>query len=479
MTTVRTRERTSRDQAARPWILYVVLVVFPLAVTVVLLRFGSEVLGSGEVTGGRSPGHAVPDVFTDLLLALPVVLVACQLAGRLFRRISQPGVIGEILAGILLGPSVLGLVWPTGYAVLMPQHLLGPLGILAQLGLIFFMFLVGLELDLRHVRDSARSLLLISHSGVAVPMLAGIVLAFAMYEGFAPAHVGFAEFALFFGVSMSITAFPVLARIVADRNLKGTLIGTTALAGAAISDITAWCLLAAVVAIVQQTSFTDVGLTVALTLVFILFMWRVVRPALLRSAQDSPQESSGATVRRLPDAAVLSLLLCGIMVCALSTQWIGIHSIFGAFLLGAVMPRGLLTVQRSAFRIRGVTEVLLLPLFFVYSGLRTELNLLGTDWQQWAWCLLLIVVAVVVKWGSTTIVARATGFDWPSALSLGALMNCRGLTELIVLNVGLDLGVVSPALFTMFVLMALVSTVMTSPTLSAIDRWVGGGRKQS
>ncbi|MFE2886911.1 cation:proton antiporter [Streptomyces graminifolii] len=469
MSTLREHERLPRIRGARPWILYAALVVLPLALVPLLLHLGSDVLETPDATGTAPRSASLFDTVQRLLVTLSVILASCQLTGRLMRRLSQPTVIGEILAGILLGPSFLGLLWPAGYDWLLPQPLIEPLNALAQLGLVFFMFLVGQETDFRRIGRRGRNVLVISHVGVAVPLLAGIALAFLMYRSYAPEKIGFTEFALFFGVSMSITAFPVLARIVTHRGLNDTAVGTTALAGAAIGDVTAWCLLAVVVAVVERSSFTGVAVTVVLAAAFALVMRLAVRPALLRWSYGSRLDERGRPEGGSPDGAILPVLCCGILLCAFTTQWIGIHSIFGAFLLGAVMPRGSEKVERATVRMRGMTETLLLPLFFVYSGLRTDFGLFGANWRTWVWCLLLVTVAVVVKWGSTTIAALATGSVWQEALSLGALMNCRGLTELIVLNIGLDLGVISPALFTMFVFMAFVSTVMTSPALSLIE----------
>ncbi|GCE02308.1 potassium transporter [Embleya hyalina] len=457
----------------RQILLYVLVVGLSVALILAGLWSGVRHYGGHgtHTTGGVRTTAA--DTFAHLLLALPVVLLLCHLMSRLFQRMAQPGVIGEICVGILLGPSLLGLSWPTGYHWLLPESLNGSINVLAQLGLIFFMFLVGYELDLRQVRGRGRIVLMISHVGIAVPMLSGVLLALVGYSSLAPHDVGFVPFALFFAVSMSITAFPVLARILIDRRMERTRLGALALACAAVGDVTAWCLLTVVVATTGHSSGFGVARTLLSTLVFSAVMWGVIRPALARLEGAGREQP-----RRLSDAAVLPALLAAIMLAALATDRIGIHAIFGAFLLGVIVPRGSVTVEVASARMRDLTVTLLLPLFFVYSGLRTEFGLFGSDPRLWSWCLTITAVAVIGKWGSTVAAARGLGIPGGEALALGTLMNCRGLTELIVLNVGLDLKVITPTLFTMFVTMALVSTVMTSPVLTLIDRLANSRRNR-
>jgi Kef-type K+ transport system membrane component KefB len=415
-------------------------------------------------------------VVSQLLMALPVILLVCLVLARITRRFGQPAVIGEIVAGILLGPSALGQLYHHAYTWLFPGSLTVGINLLAQLGLAFFMFLVGYELELGQVRGHGRSILLISHVGVAVPLVSGVLLAMGMYRSLAPDGTSFIGFALFIGVSISITAFPVLARIVTDRNLDGTELGSMALAGAAIGDVTAWWLLAIVVTTVRNSSPLVVLRTIALTALFAAALVFAVRPA-LRHLLGGTANRRELMSQRLSGSKTMAVLLSAIMLSALATNRIGIHAIFGAFLLGTITPRGSVNITEATVRLRSVTESLLLPLFFVYSGLRTEVGLLGGGWRPWALCVLVVAVAVLAKWGGTTLASRLSGFDWHTSLSLGALMNCRGLTELIVLNVGLDLGVISTKVFTIFVLMALVSTVMTSPALTLINRWSGKPRQ--
>ncbi|MET8102480.1 cation:proton antiporter [Streptomyces sp. NPDC005236] len=394
-----------------------------------------------------------------LLLALPVMMICCLLAGRLSGRLGQPPVIGDILTGIALGPSLLGAVWPTGQHWLFPDAMLPVINALAQLGLVLFMFLVGYELNLGHVRDRGRSAVLVSNVSIALPLLGGVLLAFAMYDRFAGRHVSFLTFALFIAVSMSITAFPVLARILTDRKIDRTPVGALSLTCAAIDDITAWCLLALVTALAKGGSPLSVLLTVALSLAFACAVWFALRPMLARGVERWPAGRSA-----------LPVVLSGILLGAFTTEWIGVHAIFGAFLFGAVVPRDNAVVASAVDKMRSLTLVMLLPLFFVQTGLRTEFRLLGADPTLWAWCALITGVAILAKWTGSTGAARLTGFGWQDAFSLGALMNCRGLTELVVLGVGLQLGVITPTVFTMLVVMTLLTTMLTAPALTLIDR---------
>jgi Kef-type K+ transport system membrane component KefB len=344
---------------------------------------------------------------------------------------------------------------------LLPARLSPILNVLAQLGLIFFMFFVGHELDVGLLRKRGSVAVVVSHVGIALPLLAGIVLAAAMHPRFAPPGIGFVPFALFLGVAMSVTAFPVLARILSDRGLQQTPVGILSIACASVDDVTAWCLLTLVVSAVHGDSPAVALRTVALVAMFFLAMVFVARPVLARVV-----EKAEGTV----DSALLVVLLLGVMLAALATNSIGVHPIFGAFLFGAIVPRKSVRVERAVAQLSGVTSSLLLPLFFVYTGLRTRVGLLGADGGLWLWCALVIMTATLSKWAGSTGAARLCGLGWPDSFSLGALMNCRGLTELVVLSIGLDLGVITPTLFTMLVIMAVTSTVVTSPALGLIAR---------
>lgn len=425
---------------------YIGLVVVPVVVAIVLLGSGDD--GDNVAKAKAAAGPSL----VQLLLAITVVVAACKIVGWLGQRVGQPAVMGEIVAGIVLGPSVLGALWPQGAAVLLPKAAIPQLNVVAQLGVIFFVFLAGLELNTRLLRGRGRLAVVVSHVSIAFPFLLGVGLAVFAYTRFAPAGVGFLAFALFFGVSLSITALPVLVRILHEIGLFRTEAGVVALTCAVVDDVTAWSLLALVVALTTASSLFGVVLTVALTVAFVAFLGLVVRPLLRGLVTRVP-------VARLRKAAPLSVV--GVLLCALATEWIGVHAMFGAFVFGLVFPRDNVIATWLLDKVGGLTTALMLPLFFAYSGLRTNITLISAE--GWAWCAVILVAAVVGKLGGSALSARAVGESWNRALQVGVLMNCRGLTELVVLNIGLDLGVLSPMLFTMLVIMALVSTAMAGP----------------
>ena len=397
-----------------------------------------------------------------LLTALAAVVLLGRILGRLFRSIRQPPVIGEVVAGIVLGPSLLGSLWPDAYAFILPASVAPSLGLLSQLGVVLYMFLVGVELDSNIFRGQIRSTATIALASIALPFALGIWLAPRLYPELAPNAVKYTHFALFVGVAMSITAFPVLARILADRGITQTALGRLALTCAAIADVTAWCLLALVVGVVQSS---DRGLlTSVLTMAFIAVMFVAVRPVVVRLSRRWEN--------REPDRGEIAIVLVAALLSALATEAIGVHAIFGAFLFGAVIPHTGALAQALERRIEYVVTILLLPAFFAFAGMRTEVGLLSSA-SMWLTCAVLIVVATAGKFGGTLLAARITGHDWRRSTELGLLMNTRGLMELIVLNVGLDLGIISPALFTMMVLMALVTTMATTPLLTAVQRSAG------
>ena len=400
-------------------------------------------------------------MLVKVLLALTVIMITARLMGALFARLNQPAVIGEVVGGILLGPSLLGRVAPDLAATVLPADAVPFLNLIAQLGVILYMFLVGLELDLGVLRSRARTTIAISNAGIIVPFALGLALAWPLFEPLAPAGITFLPFALFLGVSMSITAFPVLARILGDRGLQRTPMGMMALTCAAIDDVSAWCLLAFVVSVTEATPGGAL-VTVALTAVYIALMLTIGRLAMIR------------VVARLDTSTragehSLTIVLAAVLLSAVATEFIGVHAIFGAFLMGTIIPHESRTAQVVRGKIEDVVRVMLLPAFFAFTGLRTEIGLLQSV-ADWLVCGLIIVIATAGKFGGATLAARATGLDWRNSAALGILMNTRGLVELIVLNIGLDLGVITPRLFTMLVIMALVTTMMTSPILMALLR---------
>jgi Kef-type K+ transport system membrane component KefB len=398
------------------------------------------------------------DLLWHLLLALAAVVITGRVLGRVFRLIGQPPVIGEVVAGIALGPSLLGAVSPDAYAFLLPTAVAPSLGLLSQLGVALYMFLIGVELDTDVLRGQLRATVTIAQSSIVLPFVLGAGLAAVVAPNLAPSGVPFTHFVLFMGVAMAITAFPVLARILADTGLTRTDLGRLALTCAAVGDVTAWCLLAFVVGVVQSRQGSAL-LPSVMTVGYIALMFMVVRPAV------------GRWCRRLEaralDRDVIAAVIVAALVSALITEWIGIHAIFGAFLMGAVIPHDSRLARALEERIENLVTILLLPAFFAFAGMRTEIGLIS-NWTGWLTCAAIIVVATVGKFGGTLAAARLAGHEWRTATGLGVLMNTRGLMELIVLNVGLDLGVISPTLFTMMVVMAIVTTMATTPLLGIL-----------
>ena len=396
-----------------------------------------------------------------LILQIVAIILISRLFGFIFHKIGQPTVIGEIIAGILLGPSVVGLFFPEVSGFLFPIESMRNLQFLSQVGLILFMFVIGLELDLKVVKNQAHEAVVISHASIVIPYFLGMGLAYFLYEELAPANISFLSFALFMGIAMSITAFPVLARVIQERDLTKTNLGIIAITCAAADDITAWCLLAAVIAIVKAGSFVSALYTIGLAFGYVLFMTLLVQPLLKRLGNVySDRETISKTI-----VAISFLVLLG---SAYLAEIIGIHALFGAFLAGVIMPPNFNFRKIMMDKVEDVSVVLLLPLFFVFTGLRTEIGLLN-DSHLWMICGVIILTAVAGKFGGTAFAARFVGQSWKESLSLGALMNTRGLMELIVLNIGYDLGVLSPEVFAMLVLMALVTTFMTGPALDLIN----------
>ncbi|MBR8829814.1 MAG: Glutathione-regulated potassium-efflux system protein KefB [Chroococcopsis gigantea SAG 12.99] len=400
------------------------------------------------------------DTISLVLIQILIIIGLSRLMGLACRLIKQPLVIGEIIAGIILGPSLLGLVAPELLTTLFPQNTLPFLNLLSQIGLIFFMFLIGLELNPKYLKGNFNTAVLISHVSIILPFSLGCILALLLYPLLSNNEVSFAAFALFLGSAMSITAFPVLARIITENNLQKTKLGTLALTCAAVDDVTAWCLLALAIAVTRTNSIVDAFPTIIEAFIYIAFMLTAGRwllEKLLKYYQQTQKLSQ----------LVLAMIYVGLLISALTTQLIGIHFIFGSFLMGAAMPKYPALVRDIAEKTEDFVLIFLLPIFFAYSGLNTEIGLLNQP-LLWLLCALVVTVAIVGKYFGTYISARASGINNQQASALGWLMNTRGLTELIVLNIGLSFGVISPLLFTMLVIMALVTTCMTSPLLEWI-----------
>ncbi len=383
---------------------------------------------------------SMPTQLTSLLVTMTFVIVVAKALGWLFRKAGQPAVLGEMLGGIALGPSVLGLLFPTTSQILFHADVLRLMGYMAEIGVALFLFVVGLEVDLARLGRSTRPALMISQMSIVIPFVLGLVLGFQIFEKHAPEGIGIFEFSIFIGVALSITAFPVLARILRESSLHQTRIAELALVCAAIDDITAWCLLAVVTGLLGA-SWGGVGFTLVMTGTFILLMLLLVRPLV---------EKYGVRWRGpLPMAATLA----GALLCAAITDWIGIHSFFGAFLFGVLVPHDWPAMRTLSDRLSAILTILFLPAFFALTGLKTELSLLGSP-DDWLFCILITATAIVGKFGGTFLGAKIAGESHRDATLLGVLMNTRGLVELIALNIGLKIGVITPTLFTMLVLMA-------------------------
>lgn len=473
--------------AKTPLAYILTLVVFALAAGFILTqkenRAPATALAAKQGNQDQAQGHSAestaprktPGFFSDrmdafrhplslLLCQLAVVVAAAFLCGKVSRRLGQPAVIGEMAAGIILGPSLLGHFLPAWEAFLFPPGSLGSLNLLSQVGIILFMFSVGMDIDLRSLRSHAKTALFVSHTGIVFPFLLGMIAALALFREYAPPNVAFPAFALFMGIAMSITAFPVLARIIGERGLSKTALGTTAMASAAVDDVTAWTLLALVIAVARAQSPASIIPIALMAAAFTVAMLKLARPLAARLLTRSADPGN-------PGRALAALVLICLFLSSLATEIIGIHALFGAFLAGAIMPEIPAFRNFLRERLEYSASLFLLPVFFASTGLRARVDVMdqGRDWIIFAG---LMFLAVAGKLGGVSLAARFTGTPWRNALALGALMNTRGLMELIVLNVGLDLGILSPRIFTMMVLMALLTTAMTGPLLT----WLKVGR---
>ena len=401
------------------------------------------------------------DALAPVLGALIVIVATARALGVAFRRLGQPPVVGEVLAGILLGPSFLGWIWPTGAAALLPPEAAPSLRVLAEIGVVLFMFLVGLELDLGLLAGRTRSAVAVSHASIVAPFLLGATLALWLYPLVGTADVPFVVFALFLGVAMSVTAFPVLARILRDLDMQRTELGAIALGCAAVDDVTAWILLALVVG-VAQASLDDAVRTLVLTAVYMVLLATLVRPLVARFVRRLDRRE-GMSASMVAGACV------ALLASAFITDSIGIHAVVGAFALGALVPHDARLAADLEGRLGDPVRILLLPAYFAYTGLRTQIGLLAGP-TEWALAAVIVAAASLGKFGGSYVAARLTGLGSRAAASLGVLLNTRGLMELVVLNIGLDLGVISPTLFAIMMLMALVTTLATTPLVARLSR---------
>jgi len=466
-------------QKYRNIIFYIVTIIFFSGLMYWFFIEG-KTLEVGENIISKTSGGSTWDNFVDsfmanlhhplalLLVQIVTIILVARLFGWICMKMRQPSVIGEMIAGIALGPSLLGLYFPEFSAFLFPKESLGNLQFLSQIGLIFFMYIVGMELDLSVLRKKAHDAVVISHASIIIPFALGIGLSYFIYKEFAPDGVQFSSFALFIAIAMSITAFPVLARIVQERNLQKTKLGTIVITCAAADDITAWCILAAVIAIVKAGSFASSIYVIIMALAYVFLMIKVVRPFLKRIADLQ-------TGKGIMSKSVVAIFFLVLIISAYATEVIGIHALFGAFMAGAIMPENAKFRNIFIEKVEDVALVVLLPLFFVFTGLRTEIGLLNHG-HLWITAGLIILVAVTGKFIGSALTAKFLRIGWKDSLTIGALMNTRGLMELIVLNIGYDLGVLSPEIFAMMVIMALFTTFMTGPSLDFIN-YIFKGKK--
>lgn len=456
--------------------LYLATLIVAISAIVAVLQFGNSLPAPANSSLHQSAVSAAPSTvaamlqnlqsnlghpLSHLFIQLLVVVAAGRLIGELFVSMGLPAVVGEMSAGILLGPSLFGLLAPEAFNFVFPTESLDALRLLSQVGICLFMFTVGMELNVGHVRNKAATAIAVSHASIVFPFLLGILLAYFLFTEMAGPRANFVGFALFMGISMSITAFPVLARILRERKISRTALGSTAITCAAVDDVTAWSILAFVIAVAKATSVLASGVTLMLALAFIAIMILVVRRALpVWIGVDQVH-------REEPSSGTLGIIVCVVIAAALSTEIIGIHALFGAFLAGTVMPDVSDFRRRITTLLEKFSSVLLLPLFFAFTGLRTEIGLLAGA-EDWLVCLAIVGIATLGKLGGSAVAARVAGMNWRESLQLGVMMNTRGLMELIALNIGYDLGILSPRIFTMLVIMAVLTTLMTGPLLTLL-----------
>jgi Kef-type K+ transport system membrane component KefB/nucleotide-binding universal stress UspA family protein len=396
-----------------------------------------------------------------LFLQIIIIIIFSRLFGYLAGKIGQPTVIGEIVAGIVLGPSLVGLLFPEFFSFLFPADSMKNLEILSQIGLVLFMFIIGMELDLKILRLRIKSALVISHTSIIFAFFMGVCLAYLLFESFGPANSTFFGFALFIGIAMSIAAFPVLARIIQERGLTKTHFGKLIITIAAIDDLTAWCILATIIAIIQAGSPVNAIFTILSTLVYIILMIFLIQPLMKKIG-------SIYISKEILNKKIIAFVFSILFLSALFTEVIGIKALFGGFLAGVIMPQNQNFKKIMTEKIEDLSLVVLLPLFFVLTGLRTHFGLVS-EGDMWAICGLIILFAIVGKFGGSFIASLVTKQGLKNSLVIGTLMNTRGLMELIVLNIGYDIGILSPLVFTMLVIMTLVTTFMTGPTLNLIE----------
>lgn len=455
-------------------VFYTSIICLAVMLIYVIVTIGRENLESSRsiidiVTNKSAWGNFISGVIEEasgsvtlLILQLIIILFFVRFFGWICKKIGQPSVIGEIIAGIVLGPSLLGAYFPEISGTLFPSSSISSIKLLSEIGLVLFMFIVGMELDLKVLKKRANDAVLISHSCIAGLFVLGALFSYFIYPYFTFPDVKFLPFALFMGIAMSITAFPVLARIVHERGLNKTPLGAMVITCAAVDDITAWCLLAAVIAIAKAGTFISSLYVILFAIIYVVVMFKLVKPFLQRVADTQ-------TSKNIISKTVISIFFLTLLISSYLSSIIGIHPLFGAFIAGVIMPPNINFRKLFIDKIEDLSLIVLLPLFFVYTGLNTKIGLLNSP-HLWALAGCIIFIASFGKLVIGTLVSRFVGFDWKSSMTIGALMNTRGLMELVVLNIGYDLGILTPEIFAMMVVMALFTTFMTSPLLDLVER---------
>jgi len=395
---------------------------------------------------------------TIILFQVALIIIVARLTGLLFKKLGQPVVIGEIVAGIVLGPSVLGIVLPEISQFIFPKSSLSNLQVLSNIGLLIFMFIVGIEFKLNVIKEETRIILGVTYVSIMLPFILGVLLALTILKTYLPENLSFFTYALYIGVAISITSFTVLTRILRDRGITNTRLGSIVISCTALNDVIVWCILAVVIATVKSGSSTFAMYTFLFVAFYVAIMLLIVKPFVKIYFQKYKDSNS-----------VFFLVYSTLLVSSYISEVIGIHILFGAFLAGAIMPAEADFRKFVIDKLETFAFVLLLPLYFAFTGLRTQIGLLSNS-VIWIDCIIIIAVAIVGKFIGCSVSARLMGEQLKTSLSIGVMMNTRGLTELVVLNIGYELGILKPELFTIMVIMALFTTLITTPILNIINK---------
>lgn len=458
----------------RRWAIYILLLIISIIAIGFLLDFGKNI-HQEFITPAKNINqfniqeflsnlyHHVASPLSILIIQIIVIVSISRIFGKLFSKIGQPSVIGEIIAGIALGPSILGYFFPDIFTFIFPIESLNNLGFLSQIGLVLFMFVIGMELDISTIKKKAGDSFFISHTSIAISFILGIICAIFIYSEYVIKSINFIDFALFIGIAMSIAAFPVLARIVQEKGLSKSNFGKQIITIAAIDDLTAWCLFATIIIIIKSGSIISVLFTIILIVLFVFVMFYWVQPLLKRF--DNTYKN-----RELLTKNIVSVVFIILFLSALLTELIGIKALFGGFIAGVIMPANNNFKKMMSEKIEDFSLIVLLPLFFALTGLRTEIGLLNSS-EMWIVCLIIIAVAITGKLGGSFLASKIVGYSTKDSLFIGTLMNTRGLMELILLNIGYDMGILPANIFAIMVVMTLVTTFMTGPLLTIIEKY--------